>query len=353
MRKPQRLDHVKYVRAKGKLYAYFNTGEMRDGKPIYAPLPSPSSPAFFVRYGALKAARERRGSGYTIADACAGFEASSAYTGKAENTRKLYGHALRRIVKTLGRFPVSDLTRPDLQLVLDNEMAGPGSHNIFLAVLGLVYRHARREGKTTLKPTEDFEKARTGEHAAWPEPVLEAGLQSPHARTRLAIHLLYFTGQRISDVMKMRWSDIRGDRVHVIQQKTGKRLWIPLASELRDELAATPKRGLTIVTNEDGGPMTDQVIRREIKAHGASMGFEVVPHGLRKNAVIGLLHAGCTIAEVASITGQTFQIVEKYARQVDQEKLGEAAILKLENKRATGKRIGKSADKPSNINGVR
>lgn len=332
---PDDLPHVKYVKSKGKLYAYFNTGEMRDGKPSYVPLPPSSSAEFFVAYGRMRAQRENKGKAqYTIADACAGYQASKAFTGRKENTRKLYAYALRRIERTLGKFPVDDLTRPDLQLVLDNELSEtPGSHNIYLAVLGLVYRHARRESKTTLKPTEDFEKAQIGEHSAWPDPALEAGLQSPHKRTRLAINLLYFTGQRIGDVMKMRWSDIRGDRVHVIQEKTDKRLWIPLASELRAELAATPKRGLTIITNEDGGPMTDQVIRRELKAHGAAMGFEVVPHGLRKNAVIGLLHAGCTIAEVAAITGQTFQIVEKYARQVDQEKLGEAAILKLETKR--------------------
>lgn len=340
-----KLKHVKFVTRSGKRYAYFNTGEKRNGKPVYASLPPPTTPEFFVAYGRLKAARERNVTAYTISDACDGYEVSKAFTQRAENTQKLYRYSLRKIRDTLGDFPIEDLTRSDLQLVLDKAIVGAGTHNMFLAVLGLVYRHARREDKTKLKPTEDFERAVIGEHIAWPEPVLEDALQSDHARTRLATHLLFFTGQRISDVMRMRWSDIRADRVHVVQQKTGKRLWIPLADELREELARTPRHGLTIITNHEGHPMTAQVVRRELKAHCAAHGFDLVPHGLRKNAVIALLQAGCTVAETAAITGQTFQIVEYYARQVDQEKLGDAAILKLDKQR-TGNRIGKTAINP-------
>ena len=87
--------------------------------------------------------------------------------------------------------------------------------------------------------------------------------------------------------------------------------------------------------------MTTQVVRRELKALGESLGLALVPHGLRKNAVIALLEAGCTVAETAAITGQTFNMVEQYARQVDQRRLGDAAILKFENKGGTRKRIGK------------
>jgi hypothetical protein len=43
-----------------------------------------------------------------------------------------------------------------------------------------------------------------------------------------------------------------------------------------------------------------------------------------------LLEAGCTDAEVAAITGQTREMVEHYARAVNQKKLAAAAILKWE-----------------------
>ncbi|OGS51089.1 MAG: hypothetical protein A3J40_01680, partial [Erythrobacter sp. RIFCSPHIGHO2_12_FULL_63_10] len=279
-------------------------------------------------------------------------------TDRAEGTRKLYSITMRRIVEHFGEHPVDDLDPEDLQLVLDNEMAGPGAHNIFVAVLGILYTFARRNRKTALEPTKDIRKRNVGEHSAWPEHVLEAALESEHDRTRLATHLLYFTGQRIGDVCTMRWSDIRGDAIFVSPKKTRRKkgprtLRIPLHSELAAELARWPKRGLTILTNVNGEPMGDQVIRRELKEHGDRFGVKVVPHGLRKNAVISLLEAGASIAETAAITDQTYAVVEHYARQVDQARLGSAAILKLENRRGTGKRVGKPAPKVNENNGGR
>lgn len=346
--KPPKLPHVKYVRAKGKLYAYFNTGRKKNDRPIYTRLPSPASAGFYDSYAAMCGAlKKRQAVSYTIADLADDYLESTAFKAKPLGTRKYYISTLKRISELLGKFPVNDLQRDDIQLVLDNEMAGPGAHNAFLALLGIIYTFARKRQKTELEPVKDFDKLPTGEHAAWPEHVLEAGLESPHDRTRLAVHLLYFTGQRIGDVMAMRWSDVKDGKVNVVQQKTGKKLRIPIHRELQAELDRTPKRGVTIITAQDGKAMTPQVVRRELKALCASFGMDLVPHGLRKNAVNSLLEAGCTVAEVASITGQSYRIVEQYAAAVDQERLGSAAILKFENKRGPRKPNGKPLAKPA------
>jgi len=66
---------------------------------------------------------------------------------------------------------------------------------------------------------------------------------------------------------------------------------------------------------------------------GPALGIKTVPHGLRKNAVNALLEAGCTIAEVSAITGQTHQVVEHYAAKVNRRKLGKSAIVKFERAR--------------------
>lgn len=344
MAKLPKIQHVKYVRAKGKVYAYFNTGKKADGKTIYAPLPHPGAVGFYDSYASMLAARQRRvNPTYTIAALAHDYEVSKEYASKAAATRHVYRLTINKIVRYLGDFPVNDLGREDVSLVLEAKITGPGAYNLFVAVLGALYRFGRRSGKTTLNPTSDIVKMETGEHKAWPEALVEEGLRARQDRIRLAIHLLYFTGQRIGDVLKMRWSDIKGETIHVTQQKTGKRLVIPIAKELREELAAIPKVGMTILAQENGKPIRDQAIRDEIKAFGKDHGHSVVPHGLRKNAVISLLEAGCTVAETAAITGQTYQLVEYYARQVDQARLGSAAILKLENKRGTGKPPGKLA----------
>ena len=56
----------------------------------------------------------------------------------------------------------------------------------------------------------------------------------------------------------------------------------------------------------------------------------LVFHGLRKSAVVTLLEAGATDAEVSAITGQSREMVAHYSRQVNQRKLAAAAILKWE-----------------------
>lgn len=112
------------------------------------------------------------------------------------------------------------------------------------------------------------------------------------------------------------------------QKKAGKEVEPPLIAELRDELARTPRRGIFIL---DG--IKPSKLRDKLQAFTDGLGVKTVPHGLRKNAVIALLEAGCTIAEVASITGQTHQIVEKYAAKVNQRRLGKAAIVKFERAR--------------------
>lgn len=346
VKRPRLPDHVKRVRSRGREYLYFNTGKKNaNGQPIRAPLPPLSSPSFWPSYGTLKGARDKLAvRAYTVASACDAYENSADWAKKADSTKKLYGYALRIIRDNFAKFPISDLKRHHVQTVLDKGLPSPSMHDPFLAVLGVVYRQARRDEKTTLFPTRDFDKREGGTHEPWPEAVLDAGLASEHDRTRLAVHLLFFTGQRIGDVCKMRWSDIRDGEIKVIQQKTGKELWVPMLGELRAELERTPKRGLTIITERDGKQMTPQVIRRELKRHGSAMGVEVVPHGLRKNAVISLLEAGCSVYEVMSITGQSQNIVAKYAEGRNQRKLAGGAVLKLERKR-NGKPKRKTACK--------
>jgi integrase len=342
MAKLPSLDHVKYVRAKGRVYAYFNTGQKKDGKPIYARLPDPGAVGFYDSYAAMKGARTKRATNaYTVADMARDFEDSPAFKALARGSQDLYSKTLRRITEHLGKFPVAVIERRHIQVILDHEIKGAGASNIFVGVVGALYKWGRDRGKTDRAPTKGIGKLKMDQHEPWPEDVLEAGLASDDPLIRLAVSLLYFTGQRIGDVLKMRWSDIRKGTIHVVQQKTSKELWIPFLSELKAVLDETPKRGLTIIASAEGRAVGQQSLRPALQAFTLDRGHKTVPHGLRKNAVIAFLEAGCSVAETASITGQTYQMVEHYARRINQQRMAESAVLKLENKRRTGKPIGK------------
>lgn len=49
-----KLDHVKYVHRRGRVYAYFNTGQKKAGKPIYMRMPNPGAIGFYDSYAARK-----------------------------------------------------------------------------------------------------------------------------------------------------------------------------------------------------------------------------------------------------------------------------------------------------------
>lgn len=330
MRDKPKLQYVKFTRAKGKLYAYFNTGKKIGGKLVYVPMPEFGSAEFYTAYGSLKGARTKRAAIIpTIASVADLYRQSDEWRRKAEGTRKLYTFTLTKVLAEFGDFPLADVTRRRILDVLD-EIPGAGTRNMFVAVIGVLFRFARFREMTEANPVRDIPKADMGEHDPWPDEVLKAALASDDDRVRLAVHLLYYTGQRIGDVVKLRWSDIRNGRIVMTQRKTGKTLHIHQHSALEAELARTPKRGLTIIAQANGKPYSQETIRQALQAWSP---VKVVPHGLRKNAVIALLEAGCTIPEVQAVTGQSVEMVMHYAAKVDQGRLSEAAILKLERRK--------------------
>lgn len=325
---------VKFVRSKGNVYGYFNTGKKdENGKRIYAPMGKVSSPGFQDTYVAMLGHRNRRDeTPATVAQLADKFEDSSEFAALSLGTRKFYRSLLKHIRAHLGSFPVDAVRRAHIKEIVNNRLGDKnGTKNGFLAVYGVLHSYAvDLEIVNTVSPTARIKPFDTGEHEPWPEPILRAGLEAEHDRTRLAIALLYYTGARIGDVVRFRWNDIRDGVIYFKQQKTGKAMEVPLHRDLLAELARTPKRGITIIVNQDGKQMTDQVIRRELKTFAAGLGHDLVPHGLRKNAVNALLEAGCTEYEVQAITGQSLNMIHHYARKVNSRKLGKAAILKLE-----------------------
>jgi integrase len=75
---------------------------------------------------------------------------------------------------------------------------------------------------------------------------------SPRA-VQLAMDLALRIGQRQGDILALRWSDIKGNAIHVRQSKTGKRLAILLSRDLKKVLGkclelGSPEREYVLIT---------------------------------------------------------------------------------------------------------
>lgn len=324
--------YVKRVKAKGRDYLYFDTGKVENGKRIYVRLPALRDLKFGGSYAALLGHRNRKDAAQAmqIPKLIELFQQSPAYRGLADASKKLYDIYLRRLEKLLPTAPVAGITRGDMRKLADGMAATPGAANAFLSTAGALFGWAKDREYIASNPCDGIDALPQGEHAPWPEHVLKAALAAEDGAVRLLTHLLYYTAQRLGDVLRMEWSDIADDRVLVRQQKTGKVLSIPLHRELRAELAHRPDKGGTIITASTGRPLSGDMARKALKTFTAKENVPCVPHGLRKNAVIALLEAGCSVAETAAISGQSLQMVEMYARGRDQAKLAGDAMLRWE-----------------------
>lgn len=329
-----KIPHVKTVTTRGIKYRYFGRID-DDGKTVYdTPLPDINDDSFWPTYGALKAGRTRRinkSNTLTIEKFAAQYEASGVFKALSKESQRIYSLTLRKIEKTFkskttGYMPAESIERAHVKTFMRNNESNPGAANTFMGVMKALYAWGRDEEIIKADPCREIKKLKTGEHDPWPEALLERALASDDDRVRLATHLLYFTGQRISDVVQMRWSDIVDGHISVTQQKTNTELAVPIHSRLKAELDRTPRKGFYILGKYDGRQIGPQPIRIALKKFAG----DFVPHGLRKNAVIALLEAGCSETQVGGITGQSPQMVRHYSKKINRKRLGDAAILKWE-----------------------
>jgi integrase len=271
------------------------------------------------------------------------YQRHSKFTNRAESTQNTYLTYLKVIERTMGMAEVNAIERRDVQALMDQMAATPGAANMTLLVLRNLFKFAKAREYVRADPTEGVELNETdGEgHEPWPEWLVEAGLNDP--ALRLPIALLYFTAQRIGDVCRMRWTDIRDGFVAVKQQKTKKPLDIRLHERLAAILADTPREAMTLLYGAKNRPMRPATLRSQLQAWASKQGEDIVPHGLRKNAVNALLESGCSIGETASISGQSLGMVEHYARRMNSRSMGSAAILKWQGTDGQHRKRGENA----------
>ena len=78
-------------------------------------------------------------------------------------------------------------------------------------------------------PATRISPLKTGTLKRWDVEQIMQVIALGHRRISTAVALAYYTGQREADVLKMRWTDIKDNCLHVTQSKTGQVLEIMIA----------------------------------------------------------------------------------------------------------------------------
>jgi integrase len=240
------------------------------------------------------------------------------------------------IAERFGRFQIKNMTRNVVMTYRDSMVDNPGKANNALKILSRLYSFAIDRDMATVNPVSRVKKIKLGSYRPWTLEEIEKFkiIAAPHMR--LALNLALYTGQRQSDVLKMRWEQIKDGGIEVCQQKTGKELWIPLHKNLQAELDQLLRTGKTILVTVNGNTYGNRDwFSAEWKktSRKACLPEDCVFHGLRKTAAVFLAEAGCTNEQIKAITGHTTEsMVAYYTRGANQKTLAREAMTKFEKR---------------------
>jgi integrase len=217
-------------------------------------------------------------------------------------------------------------------------MGTPTAANMLLAVLRLLIGWGIPREFSESNPCISVPRLHTKPGGARPWPAWAYRLIDECGREDIqrAVLLARYTGQRQADVLRMSPSDIEEGGVNVVQQKTGKELWVPLHPDLRAALEGWSSS--PYVVNRKGEPYTPERFRSawadllERTPAGKIRQEGYVFHGLRASSCEKLREVGCNDREIGAITGMSPEMITRYSRFADQKMLAKAAARRLERR---------------------
>ena len=301
---------------------------------------TPGSPEFLAALAAAQTAAPAHHKG-TLQEVFTAYQQSPAFTGLAEATRKGYARRIPAIEAEFGDMPIKALSDPRVRgefLDWRDMLAAksPREADYHMTVLALMLAWGKDRGRVSdnpaARPGRVYQPDRT-DHI-WTDSDIAAFLAKAGPHLRLPFLLALWTGQRRADVLTMPWGGYDGQTIRLTQSKGRRRVVIPVAADLKAALDATRRKAAVICVTSRGTRWTGEgfsaSFRKAVEAAGIT---GLTFHDLRGTAVTRLALAGCTEAEIATITGHSLRTV---GMMLDQHYLSrdaglaESAIAKLE-----------------------
>lgn len=293
----------------------------RRGFPTTRMQHAPGTAEFHAEYARLLAGDRPIYAGpRTFAALVREYTASHKYRDLSLRTVQDYDKVLSWVTEKIGPLPVDRMQRKDVIRAQSVNAKRQRFANYIVQVLRILFEYAIDLGwiKAGTNPAKgvDLLKSTRPKREAWPRPMVDAYRATADGRALLIFELCIGTGQRIGDVLRMRWNDIEDGYVLVKQGKTGSKLAVPITARLATVLEATPRIGLTICAwGPAGKPTRYRTAADLVFAVRKSIGAEAYDiHGLRYTTAAELAEAGCSDELIMAVTGhKTMAMVAKYA----------------------------------------
>lgn len=301
-------------------------------------LPHPDTPEFLDAYRAANGEKPAVNPSHirpivpgSFGELCETYMRSAGFAQLAEATRREMKYVINDLIAKHGDKRLAKMERHHILEWQDALAAKPGAANKMLRTVKTLLSFAQDRGMRADNLGKGIKLMRTKRWRAWTDDEM-ARFESCWplgSRERTGYAMALYSGQRRADLARMKWSDIAGGAIRLIQGKTATKLVIPIQSELSTALAAVHPRHESAILTGDKGQALSPVYFGHLMAAAiddAGLPKACVLHGLRKTAGRLLAEAG---AQVAPITGhRTERMTAEYSRDADQEKMARASVIK-------------------------
>lgn len=276
------------------------------------------------------------------------YKASTDFSRLSAKSQKEYNRYIDLIRSEFGLLTINAIQdksiRADFKEWRDSMADRPRTADFAWMVLARILSFAKDRGRININHAQRGGRLYTANRteSVWTDETLDRLFAIASDEIKAAVTMALWTGQRKGDLLKAPWSDYDGSYIKVKQGKTGARVKIPAGQPLKEMLDSMPRISPVILTNKrDKRPWTSDGFNTSWSKAKANAGIEDLTfHDLRGTAVTRLAIAGCSVAQIAAITGHSLKDVEGI---LDAHYLGgkadlaEQAIKKLEDFQAAKK----------------
>jgi integrase len=305
----------------------------------------PGTPEFVRLYGEATSAKPQRRT-ETFRSLIDYFKDQDEYKSLSDASKRAYDSYLNLIDGKFGTMPIGALedrrARGDFKSFRGTFADKPRKADYVWTTIARVLSVAKDHGKIAVNVCERGGRLYDADRSEiiWTADDIREFCAVASIELQAALLLALWTGQRQGDLLKLSWKNYDGKYIRLRQTKArggkGKRVTIPVGDPLKSALdvALKEKRSaVTILTNSRGLPWTEDGFRTSWgKAFDKTNLEDLHFHDLRGTAVTRLALSGCTVPEIASITGHSMETVQNI---LDAHYLGgrvelaESAIKKL------------------------
>ena len=252
-----------------------------------------------VEYARLTAGPDSAALGKLVTDVLADLKLTVA-----ESTYGNYVLCSKRVLKAFAKFTPQQIKPHHIARFLDANKKTPGMANFLHAFLRNVFKRAVRWGIVESDPTRDIEKFKMeGRDRLITDDEWKRIKEYASPTLSCLMDMAYLTGQRISDVMKIRYSEITEEGIYIKQKKTKASRLILMTPDLDAAINAaraihSSVKGLTLFHKSDGAPLVYSTIYEHWRRACAAAGIEAVGkngahfHDIRANAATDANEAG-------------------------------------------------------------